>query len=171
MANKYFDTDLDLDSDLLTSDVEVSTIKSLTNKELAESLDLPITICYNLADIDNTKYGFGQVFEQKDTMNYFSTMRKFTANSLNKLFEHRHDYHLYRSVVKGNLFKVLTSIYPNLTKGVLPEIYHFALYTAENEVADRTKGIRSPRIYFVLADYGRIYPLFFDPYHELNPMY
>ncbi len=87
MANKFFDTDSDLESDLLTSDAEVSTI------------------------------------------------------------------------------------YPNLTKGILPEIYHFALYTAENEVADRTKGIRSPRIYFVLADYGRIYPLFFDPYHELNPMY
>lgn len=171
MANRFFDTDLDLDVDLLTSEDEVSTIRGLTNEELAESLDLPITVCYNLADIDSTKYGFGQVFEQRDTLNYFSIMRKFTANSLNKLFEHRHDYHLYRSVIKGNLFEVLKSIYPNLTKGAMPEIYHFALYTTDSGNADRANGVRSPRVYFVLADYGRIYPLFFDPYHELNPMY
>ena len=81
-----------------------------------------------------------------------------------------HDYHLYRSAVKGKLFEVLKSVYPNLTKGIVPEIYHFALYTVKNGLADRTSDIRSPRIYFVLGDYGRIYPLFFDPYHELNPV-
>ena len=170
MASKFFDSDLDYSDDLISQDDEIYSIKSLTNEELAASLDVPITVCYMLADISSTEYGFGQVFNQEDTLHYFSTMRKFGSNSLNMLFEHRHDYHLYRSAVKGKLFEVLKSVYPNLTKGIVPEIYHFALYTVENGLADRTSDIRSPRIYFVLGDYGRIYPLFFDPYHELNPV-
>lgn len=49
-----------------------------------------------------------------------------------------------------------------------PIIYHFALYTSKQQ-ADRNKDIRSPRVYFMLGTYGFIYPLFFDPYHEINP--
>lgn len=166
MASKFFDTDLDY-----SCEEELSAIRSLTNEDLAESLNDKITVCYALADIDSTQYGFGQAFDQKDTLMYFSTMKKFSANSLNSLFENRHVYHLYRSSVKGNLLSVLKSVYPELTEGNTPEIYHFALYTQSDTNASRDSGVRSPRIYFVLADYGRIYPIFFDPYHELNPIY
>lgn len=34
--------------------------------------------------------------------------------------------------------------------------------------ACRETGVRSPRIYFMLGVYGLIYPLLFDPYHELT---
>lgn len=170
MANRFLDTDLVFtDEDLASRNEELSVIKSLTNEELAESLLVKITVCYALCDISETQYGFGQSFCDEDTLMYFTTMMKFANNTLGGLLEHRYDYHLYKSEVKGNLFRILKSIYPQLTEGVTPDIYHFSLYTSKGN-ADRKTGIRSPRVYFVLADYGRIYPLFFDPYHELNPI-
>ena len=39
------------------------------------------------------------------------------------------------------------------------------LHRAKNT---RENGVRSPRIYFMQGLYGVIYPLFFDPYHEIT---
>lgn len=156
----------------MTLDDEVSNIRRLTNDEISDSLNDPISVCYTLADMDKTRFNFCQVFEHRDTQQYFAMMRKFSANSLSKLIDNRRSYHLYRSVVRGELRNALKAIHPGLAKGdVLPEIYHFALYTADNGDASRDTGIRSPRVYFVLAEAGRIYPVFFDPFHELNPTY
>ena len=43
------------------------------------------------------------------------------------------------------------------------------LYESE-KWADRETDTRCSRVYFMLGTYGHIYILFFDPYHELNPM-
>ena len=168
MVNKFVSTDLDV-ADIRTQKEELSFIKRLIPEDLKDSLDYPVTICYTLIDIDKTKYGFGQLFEHDDTVQYFKVMKKFATNTLNQLFEDRQNYHLYRSPVKGNLLRVLKEIYPDLVSDTTPEIYHFALYTANEGNADRKTGTRSPRIYFVLSDGGHVYPLFFDPFHELNP--
>lgn len=42
------------------------------------------------------------------------------------------------------------------------------LYTDRKQMASRESGVRSPRIYFMQGSYGVIYPLFFDPYHEIT---
>ena len=42
------------------------------------------------------------------------------------------------------------------------------LYTDRKQMASRKSGVRSPRIYFMQGSYGVIYPLFFDPYHEIT---
>lgn len=47
--------------------------------------------------------------------------------------------------------------------------YHFSLYDTDRW-ADRSTDTRNSRVYFILGTYGHIYILFFDPYHELNPM-
>jgi len=49
-------------------------------------------------------------------------------------------------------------------------VYHFGLYECESKQASRATGERSPRVYFMLGTNGFIYPLFFDPFHELNPL-
>lgn len=54
-----------------------------------------------------------------------------------------------------------------LSPECIPSFYHFALYT--NEESSRKSGIKSPRIYFFIGGNGVIYPLFYDPYHEINP--
>ena len=49
-----------------------------------------------------------------------------------------------------------------------PIIFHFGLYTDKKHMASRETGARAPRIYFMQGLYGVIYPLFFDPYHEIT---
>ena len=49
-----------------------------------------------------------------------------------------------------------------------PIIFHFGLYTDKKHMASRETGVRAPRIYFMQGLYGVIYPLFFDPYHEIT---
>lgn len=55
----------------------------------------------------------------------------------------------------------------NLKIESTPSFYHFALYTNDN--ASRDTNIKSPRIYFFFGKDATIYPLFYDPYHEINP--
>lgn len=53
----------------------------------------------------------------------------------------------------------------------MPEIFHFALYPKKlQHNADRYNKIKNPRVHFVVGSNGMIYPLFYDPYHEINPM-
>ena len=49
-------------------------------------------------------------------------------------------------------------------------IYHFALEPDCKETADRSKGCRNARVYFLVGKFGIVHILFFDPYHEINPM-
>lgn len=163
MGNRF------LQEDLISASDEVESIKRLSNREIADSHKELVSVCYTLADMGKTRYGFDQVFSHNDTKRYFEVMQKFATNTLESLFENRKHYHLFRSDVRGNLKSALLQIYPDFVLDPLPTIYHFALYTSTGDKADRDSDTRSPRIYFVLADCGRIYPIFFDPYHELNP--
>jgi hypothetical protein len=47
----------------------------------------------------------------------------------------------------------------------LPIIGQFGLYTNDN--ADRTRNIKSPRIFFFIGDNAVLYIMFYDPYHEI----
>lgn len=131
------------------------------------SMDLPIVIKYDYLDLGCSDYHFKQEFKLEDTQRYFEMMKEISSNSINSLSLKARDYHFYRTDIKGNLRKAMEKTIPDAVSSN-PIIYHFALYTHE-EKADRENGIRSPRIYFMLGTYGYIYPLFFDPYHEINP--
>ena len=91
--------------------------------------------------------------------------------SINDLIDNS-DYtlHFHRSSVKGNLKKIFDRIDPEISKAE-PLIYHFALNPSVRvSDASRKTGIRNPRVYFMVGYCGTIHILFFDPYHEINPM-
>lgn len=131
------------------------------------SMDLSIVIKYDYLDLGDSAYHFKQEFKLADTQRYFEMMKEISSNSINSLSAKARDYHFRRTDIKGNLRKAMERTIPEAVSSN-PIVYHFALYTSE-EAADREKDIRSPRIYFLLGTYGYIYPLFFDPYHEINP--
>ncbi|MBR1774833.1 MAG: hypothetical protein IJ759_04835 [Bacteroidales bacterium] len=156
--------------DLVASRDEMGFSKFLTNEDIAESHNYPIVVSYKLIDTQ-TKYNFLQEMSERETTAYFRIMQKFSSYTLNELIdERRREYHLYRTDIRGNLKKAikdLTTIDYNNNELMF---YHFALYTDKDVIADRNTGEKSPRIYFILGAYGTIYPVFYDPYHELNPI-
>lgn len=134
------------------------------------ALDVPMVISYELVDLNETDYHFKQAFTLKDTQRYFEVFKEISCQSINNLIENgEHSLHFYRTAAKGNLRRLLEKLCPGcVTHDNEPMIYHFALYT-DVEKADRQSGRRSPRVYFMLGRNGMIFPLFFDPYHEINP--
>jgi hypothetical protein len=98
-------------------------------------------------------------------------MKEFSGLSVNYIVEHC-DYraHFNRTDIRGNIKKVFDEIDPKIAKAN-PLIFHFAL-DPECKItnASRESGIRNPRIYFMIGYNGMIHMLFFDPYHELNPI-
>lgn len=133
------------------------------------SHDLPIMIRYDYIDLDKTEYNFKQHFHHKDTQAYFERMKQISSKTINDILDGSdRELHFHRSVIQGNLKKAIQKVIPQaITSNLI--IYHFALYT-DKDNADRDADRRSPRIYFMLGNYGHIYILFFDPYHELNPI-
>lgn len=141
--------------------------KEIKFEDSRMSMDLPIVIKYDYLDLERTDYHFRQAFKLEDTQKYFEMMKEISSNTINSLSAKANAYHFRRSEIKGNLMKVMAKAMPEAIQSN-PIIYHFALYTSKQQ-ADRNKDIRSPRVYFMLGTYGFIYPLFFDPYHEINP--
>lgn len=139
----------------------------VSNEDLYLSQQVPVVVCYDLVDLEDTPYHFKQVFHQRDTEMYFERMKDICQGTISDLFNKPDDWHFRRNDVRGNLKRELQKVNPAVVKGN-PMIFHFALYTTPGG-ADRKKDIRSPRIYFMLGVNGMIYPLFFDPYHEINP--
>lgn len=150
---------------VLNSPQSIST--RMKNVELAMSHKLPVVISYANLDLSKTDYHFRQEFTLRDTQEYFSMMKKISNSTIDDWLENPHEHHFRRTPIRGNLAKALKKLCPECLEAN-PMIYHFALYT-DKDGADRKSGRRSPRIYFMLGLYGRIYILFFDPYHEINP--
>ena len=144
--------------------------EKLSYEDTRLALDVPIVISYELVDLDETEYHFKQEFTLKDTQRYFEVLKDISCRTINDLIDNSdHSLHFHRSSAKGNLKRLLEKLSPgSVTIENEPMIFHFALYTDKNR-ADRNTGRRSPRVYFMLGRNGMIFPLFFDPYHEINP--
>lgn len=145
--------------------------KCLSTEDVRLSKDLPIVIKYDYVDLGVTDYHFKQEFLLKDTQEYFSMMKEISSNTINQLEEKaRNDnsYHFYRSSFTGKVRQAVQKIISDADDNLI--VYHFGLYECDSRQACRTTGERSPRIYFMLGTNGFIYILFFDPYHELNPV-
>jgi hypothetical protein len=130
--------------------------------------DIPLVVRYDYVDLGATDYHFQQQFTQEDTKGYFSRMKEFAGKKINALLADSGRLHFYRSELRG---KVLEAVRKILPKAIETDqiIYHFSLYDTDRW-ADRSTDTRNSRVYFILGTYGHIYILFFDPYHELNPM-
>lgn len=142
----------------------------LSLEETKLSHNVPIVISYELADLDATAYHFKQEFLHDDTQKYFSIMKEISCQSINDIIDKsEHSLHFHRSRVNKRLKKLLQKLDSKCAPDYQETfIYHFGLSTDPNG-ASRETGRRSPRIYFMLGRNGMIFPLFFDPYHEINP--
>ena len=139
----------------------------LSSPQLALSRAVPILVKYNYISIGSEKYSFYNLNENEIKI-YFERMKRITSSTINELIEHSDkQLHFHRSHIRGKLRTAMFEKFPNRADDNT-EIYHFALYTRQN--ANREADVRSPRIYFMLGEWGHIYPLFYDPYHELNPI-
>lgn len=163
--------------DLLTSDDiwdihEPSSVgQGLSIEDTRLSQKVPIVVNYSLIDLESTEYNFKQEFSRKDTQKYFEVMSNIASRSIDEIIDSGdRTLHFYRTKITRRMVELMK----RLDRHCKPDaestiVYHFALYTDKNG-ASRESGRRSPRIYFMLGKNGMIYPLFFDPYHEINPM-
>ena len=158
-----------LPEDLYDLHVPVRWNDRISADDLFLSQQVPIVVSYDLVDLCETPYHFLQEFTWRDTQAYFSLLKKISGSTVNDLLDSEKGLHFYRTDVRGNLKKLLRKISPQAVEAN-PLIFHFALYTDEGVMADRSQDIRAPRIYFMLGRNGIIYMLFFDPYHEINPI-
>lgn len=142
--------------------------RHLTVEDLELTHKVPIVIRYDYIDLNSTDYNFRQPFSHEDTVGYFTRMKEFAGKTVNSLLDHGDSFHFYRSALRGKLLDAVRKVLP---QAVLTDqiIYHFSLYESDRW-ADRTTDSRNSRVYFMLGTYGHIYILFFDPYHELNPL-
>lgn len=162
-----YDIDLGKD-DIAVLNTPDTFSRRLSTEDAQLSMDVPIVIKYDYVDLGKTAYHFKQEFLLEDTQNYFSIMKDISSNTINNLVRKGRQYHFYRSDYRGNLKRAVALMFNNVDEDII--LYHVGLYESEGGEASRETGKRSPRIYFILGNNGHIYILFFDPYHELNPL-
>jgi len=163
MSIELFDDDIELWKDEFSAE----PWKVISNADVRNSSQLPTRISYEYVDTGCSIYGFDQPFTLEDSQNYFTCMKYISGKTIDELLTDE-DFRLRRhSALHKPLKEALGKLSVDIIKGE-PIIFHFGLYTHKTEMASREKGIRSPRIYFMQGLYGVIYPLFFDPYHEIT---
>lgn len=148
----------------------------IDNVELRDSLDRLSVVSYRYIQLEsqNTDYHFSQdCLDRSDIVAYFKFMQTLTSMPFNLLRDGKEkDWHLNPTYYqKQKNFRLLVNkalgLKSDLSVERTPNFFHFALYT--NEKASRKTGIKSPRIYFFFGKDATIFPLFYDPYHEINP--
>ncbi len=163
MSIEIFDDDIEQ----LRDDLSVEPWNVISNDDGRNSCLLPIRISYEYVDMGSSEYGFDQFFSEKDTFEYFDCMKYMSGHTIDELLIDD-DFRLRRhSALHKPLKLALDKLGLGITDGQ-PIIFHFGLYTDRKYQASRDNGIRAPRIYFMQGLYGVIYPLFFDPYHEIT---
>lgn len=128
-------------------------------------------IAYDYIDIEKTNYHFHQkCLNNYDAKNYFLKLKEISSKNIDELkINYKDHFHIYNDPPKKlkSLFKELFNK-TNIRAEEIPPFGQIALYT-DKKGADRTKNIKSPRIYFIIGRYAVFHILFYDPYHEINP--
>lgn len=149
--------------------------QKISNSSIALTKEVPPVICYSLINIADNNYGFGQSeFDHLDAKCYFERMRTLSTKSIFDIIDDEdydpQDWHLNQT--RGKNIREAIKKHFNLQENFeMPEIFHFALYPKRMQrTPDRSKMIKNPRVHFIVGANGMLYPLFYDPYHELNPI-
>lgn len=148
---------------------------SWSNDAYRENLATYPSVSYKYLQMEGL-YGFGQrEWDNRDTVAYFESMSILANMPIGDFRDlDKEEWHLNVSkVVPGqNLYNVLLPVFGKKilnSPQLLPPFFHFALYQDKGVTAKRGTGMKSPRIYFFIGDNATIYPMFYDPYHEINP--
>jgi hypothetical protein len=131
-------------------------------------------IAYDYIDLDKTDYCFHQkCFSNFDAKKYFAKLKEISSKKIDQLLDdYKGHFHIYNKVPR-NLLRLFEKVFGGddstfLKPEIIPPFGQIALYTNPNG-SDKGKGIKSPRIYFILGKFGVFHILFYDPYHEINP--
>lgn len=147
----------------------------LDNEAYNENLNHYPHVCYKYLQMDGT-YGFSQEeWDNDDVVSYFDSMQLLANMSIQEFWNLDKGWHMNPNTISRgqNLYNELLPILGEKvlnTPELRPQFFHFALYDEPGVTADRSLGIKAPRIYFFIGDNATIYPMFYDPYHEINPM-
>lgn len=162
--------DYEIDDELLNYIHQPASLSSgMSYEDSLLSMKQKMIVSYDLLDLEGD-YGFQQDFTQEEIHGYFRQMNKYATVSMNEIIE-TFDYteHFNDSKIRGNLLRLLKGkTGRKIDDDVL--IYHFALEPDCKVTADRGKGSRNARVYFLVGKFGIVHILFFDPYHEINPV-
>ena len=167
MGNTF---DYEIDDELLNYIHQPANLSDgISYEDSLLSMRQKMIVSYDLLDLEG-KYGFQQDFTQDEIHGYFRQMKKYATVSMNEIIEN-FDYteHFHDSEIRGNLLHLLKAkTGRKIDDNVL--IYHFALEPESKVVANRTQNSHNARVYFLVGKFGIVHILFFDPYHEINPM-
>lgn len=83
MSIELFDDDIEL----LRDDLTVEPWKVISNDDVRNSCQLPIRISYEYVDMGLSGYGFDQNFSEKDTFEYFASMKYISGHTIDELLE------------------------------------------------------------------------------------
>lgn len=167
-------TDFDFDEESLCDlhkDFKVGD--KITNEKIAASKKVPNLVSYSMVNLSDSNYGFNHPnFDEKDALYYLNRMKILSTKSISEIrdSDKNLDWHLHKTNGR-NIIESVKEHFNVKKLNDMPEIYHFALYPRHKQTkADKSNKIKNPRIHFVIGYYGIIYPLFYDPYHEINPL-
>jgi hypothetical protein len=147
--------------------------------KFGDDLKYPIALnrtpifAYDYIDIGKTEYHFHQkYFTNYDAKKYFSKLKEISSMIVDDFLndENKH-FHIYQNEkLSPKLKSLFKALFNKTTLKVeeYPPFGQIALYTDKNG-ANKEKGLKSPRIYFIIGKYAVFHILFYDPYHEINP--
>lgn len=126
---------------------------------------------YDFIFMDDSEYSVRQeCFDNTDIQSYFNKLKNISSVTLNDLIDksnykdHFHAINNPNNKLKDIIKRALGK--SNLTQEEMPIIAQLALYT-NKELACRTKGIKSPRIFFMIGPHAVFYLIGYDPFHEV----
>ena len=154
---------------------EYSFGDEINNSEFNESLKSLSVVSYKYIDLDVTEYHFLQeCFNNEDIKVYFDFINLLTSNPFDDVLNIKQaEWHLnpnnyFKEHKLRSLVNKVMKLEQDLKIECVPPFYHFALHTS-NEKASKINRIKAPRVYFFIGRNATLFPLFYDPYHEINP--
>lgn len=130
---------------------------------------------YEYIDLNKTDYSFSQThFHDNDIVEYFTKVKLFSTMTIDEMIhgaKHHEHLHLIEPPFPPKLKYLIRQIAgrTDIDDEHMPPIGQFGLYTSKNGLANRSKGIKSPRIFFFIGDNAVIHVLLYDPFHEVFP--
>lgn len=158
-----------LDDDLI-EEAEGRMARSLQDEyddeELGRSLDYPIVVCYKFVPVQGL-HSFADSFGAKDAVRYFEVMKQMAGRSFNEAIDDDSGIpNLHMAHINQKLRAALSRHNGGVRIGNI-NVFQFGLYTDKARRAGREGGVKAPRVFCMLGYNGVVYPLLYDPYHEM----
>lgn len=159
----------EFDDDLASALDELNSVRlqmEFDDRKVGCSMNFPVLVCYRYLPISG-KYSFVDNFDADDARRYFDVMRRLSRASVNDAIDADEDefrnFHFVRPTPR--MRKAIEGFNGCALRNVT--LIQFGLYTDKRHMADRSSGVKAPRVFCMVGYGGVIYPVLYDPYHEM----